>query len=69
MSQSPQTVTLTLTEEETTLVETLARENGISAPADVLHLLLHDAIKVYDALCFNLPPTQSPSGTRRPARR
>jgi hypothetical protein len=50
MSAPPHTVTLTLTEEEAALVETLARERGIDDPADVLRALLHDAVEIYDAL-------------------
>jgi len=41
---SPQTVTLTLTEEEHALVEALAQERGLAAPEDVVHALLQDAI-------------------------
>jgi len=47
---SPQTVTLTLTEEEHALVEALAQERGLAAPEDVVHALLQDAIALYDAL-------------------
>jgi hypothetical protein len=40
------TVTLTLTDEEEALLAALARERGLSAPADVLRALLRE---VYDA--------------------
>lgn len=50
MNDSPHTVTLTLTEEEAALIETLARERGIDEPADVLRALLHGAVEVCDAL-------------------
>jgi hypothetical protein len=49
MSVPLHTVTLTLTEEELGLIETLARERGINQPADVLRALLHDAVEIYDA--------------------
>ena len=44
------TVTLTLSEEEENLIQTLASERGLNAPAEVLRALLHDAAAVYDAL-------------------
>ncbi len=44
------TVTITLTEEEQALIDTLRREQGLDAPADVLRTLLHDAVQIYDAL-------------------
>jgi hypothetical protein len=47
---TPHIVTVTLTEEEAAVVETLARERGIDEPADVLRALLHDAIEINDAL-------------------
>jgi len=50
MTYSPLRVTLTLTEEESALIETLARERGIDEQADVLRALLHDAVEIYDAL-------------------
>lgn len=50
MNPSPKTITLTLTEEEAALVETLARERGLDEPTDVLHALLHDVVEMYDAL-------------------
>jgi hypothetical protein len=50
MVNTPHTITLTLTDEEEALVETLARERGLDAPADVLRALLHDAVEIYDAL-------------------
>jgi hypothetical protein len=41
---------LTLDEEEQALLDTLAREQGVDAPADALRTLLYDAIAIYDAL-------------------
>jgi hypothetical protein len=50
MSQNTSyTVTLTLSEEENALLESLAREHG-SAPAEALRTLLHEAMSIYDAL-------------------
>ncbi len=43
-------ITLSLTPEEETLVTALARERGLTAPADVLRALLHDAAEIYDLL-------------------
>jgi hypothetical protein len=48
--QPTRTITLTLTDEEAALIEALARERGLSAPADVLKTLLHEAFEIYDAL-------------------
>ncbi|MBI5666521.1 MAG: hypothetical protein HZC41_00815 [Chloroflexi bacterium] len=45
-----QNVTLTLTKEEEMLVAALAHERGLTAPADVLRALPHDAGEIYDAL-------------------
>lgn len=45
-----QNVTLTLTPEEERLVAALAQERGLTAPADVLRALLHDAAAISDAL-------------------
>lgn len=50
MSDSSHMVSLTLTEEEAAVVEMLAREQGLDAPADVLRALLHDVAEIYDAL-------------------
>jgi hypothetical protein len=50
MSDNPTVITLRLTEEEENLIAALAQERGLSAPADVLRALLHDAIEIYDAL-------------------
>jgi hypothetical protein len=44
------TITLTLTEEEHKLIETLAQESGLSSPAEAIHVLLRDAVAIYDAL-------------------
>lgn len=49
MSQS-NTITLTLSEEEENVIQTLASERGLNAPADVLRALLHDAVAIYDGL-------------------
>jgi hypothetical protein len=50
MSQeTPRTITLTLSEEENALLESLAREHG-SEPAEALRTLLHEAMSIYDAL-------------------
>ncbi|MBC7812485.1 MAG: hypothetical protein H7175_15130 [Burkholderiales bacterium] len=50
MSETPNTITLELNEEETALITALARERGLSEPADALRALLHDALKFYDDL-------------------
>jgi hypothetical protein len=45
-----QTITITLTDEEQTLIDTLTRERGLSDPAEALHALMRDAIAAYDKL-------------------
>ncbi len=50
MNNIPHTITLILSEEEEALVTALAQERGLTAPADVLRALLHDAVEIYDAL-------------------
>lgn len=50
MTDSPHTVTLTLTPEEENLIAVIAQERGLSAPADVLRTLLHNASEISDAL-------------------
>lgn len=50
VDQPTRTVTLTLSEDENALIEALARERGLSAPADVLRTLLREAAEIYDAL-------------------
>jgi hypothetical protein len=45
-----QEIRFTLTEEDATLVAALAQEQGVSAPADVLRTLLHNAAEIYDVL-------------------
>lgn len=45
-----QNVTLTLTPEEEKLITALAQERGLTAPADVLRALLHDAAEISDVL-------------------
>lgn len=44
------TITLTLSEDEAALLNTLARERGLNAPDAALHALLQDAAALYDAL-------------------
>jgi hypothetical protein len=44
------TITLTLTEEEQLLIESLARESGTASPAEAIHVLLRDVVAIYDAL-------------------
>jgi hypothetical protein len=44
------TITLTLSEDEAELLNTLARERGLNAPDAALHALLQDAAALYDAL-------------------
>jgi hypothetical protein len=46
----PTTVTVTLTDAESELINALAHEHGLTTPADVLLTLLHDAVAIYDAL-------------------
>jgi hypothetical protein len=50
MSDTSNTITLTLTDEEAALIVALARERGLESSVDVLRALLHDAVEVYDAL-------------------
>ncbi len=50
MSDNAPTITLTLTEEEAAILDTLTKEQGLNTPEDALRLLLHDAVAVYDAL-------------------
>lgn len=50
MSDAPHVVTVTLDAQEEALIATLGQERGLSAPADVLRALLHDAAEIYDAL-------------------
>jgi hypothetical protein len=50
MDQTPQTLTITLTADEVTLLKTLTEERGLSDPIAALHILLQDAASFYDAL-------------------
>lgn len=43
-------ITLTLSDEEQTLLNTLAQERGLDTPEAVLRTLLYDAVQIYDAL-------------------